>query len=138
MKDYVAVLAEDYEDHDAHEEEEEEVEINLDDDQDDEEEKPLVFGGYLEDLIEREEFGFEYMMMEKRARTTLADLFSTADHSEDKNQPLKKPEIAKTKPARAPSFTKKLKLDEARPIHKLNQVSPILFLNLNQLHFFFF
>ncbi|KAL8554088.1 hypothetical protein ACS0TY_002347 [Phlomoides rotata] len=78
--------------------------------------------GYFEEL--REEIGFEYMMMEKRERTTLADLFSTADHSELEVQPkgdlfLKQ---YKTKRIGTASFTKKLKLEEAPPIRKLNQL----------------
>lgn len=103
-----------------------------------EEKNPLVLE--TQDLMETEmegnnwsdeeelQFGYEYMMMKKKERTTLADLF-TADGDQKQGKVLKK-EVSDYKPKTADflvkgkpnrkSFANKL---EARPIQKLNKVS---------------
>lgn len=115
-------------------------EVESDDDDEAEEERPnLVCAGWdCEGLMElkmedinsnrrREEFGFEYVMMEKKERTTLADLFYADSEDRDlmmmKKQPIKKGEIIKHK-SHGLFFGKKLIVhDSPRPIRKLHQVS---------------
>ncbi|GFQ00556.1 hypothetical protein PHJA_002199500 [Phtheirospermum japonicum] len=78
-------------------------------DEDEDEEKPFGFEAYEHELEEGINYNynnnnycykreFEYVMMEKKERITLADLFNV-DHEENK-----------------------LIVEEARPIHKLNQM----------------
>ncbi|KAI3449300.1 hypothetical protein Pfo_005965 [Paulownia fortunei] len=106
-----------------------------------EEVNPLVFASYAHDFEglmgmkmersnNREEFEFEYVMMEKRKkeRITLADLFSADSEELQKKQPINKGEIIKEKAAKCSSskhgvsFGKKLVVEDARPIHKLHQL----------------
>ncbi|KAG6401471.1 hypothetical protein SASPL_138328 [Salvia splendens] len=87
---------------------------------------PLVLAEEEEEEEEEDgelEFGFEYVMMKKKERTTLADLF-VADCDEDEcgiaNAKSKSHHLPTQKSSRkhAPSFAR-----TARPIHKLNKVT---------------
>lgn len=107
-----------------------------------EEENPLVVAAYscnagglmreAEEMEENWKHEFEYVMMEKKERTTLADLFhaDSQDHNDD--VVLKKQAIAdlskekSNRKRRRLLFRNNLMAKDARPIHKLNQVSIFL------------
>ncbi|XP_047964733.1 protein TILLER ANGLE CONTROL 1 isoform X1 [Salvia hispanica] len=77
-----------------------------------------------------EQFGFEYVMMKKKERTTLADLFVVDSGKDDRaiggNRKFEKPDSVGEKSSRkcAPSSAsgKLTAKDGHRPIHKLNKV----------------
>ncbi|XP_042040920.1 protein TILLER ANGLE CONTROL 1-like isoform X1 [Salvia splendens] len=104
-----------------------------DEDGDDE---PLVLvacefneGEIAETEENEEQFGFEYVMMKKKERTTLADLFVVDSGKDDRaiggNPKFEKPDLVGEKSSRkcAPSPAGKLTAkDGHRPIQKLNKV----------------
>ncbi|KAH6755134.1 hypothetical protein C2S53_017739 [Perilla frutescens var. hirtella] len=108
----------------------------------DEEQNPLVVEVGMEekwnDHEDELQFGYEYVMMKKQERTTLADLFS-ADSDQDhhhlimKKQPkpvnnsnnnnkVNPSELLKDKSNRKHSLSKLITAKDARPIHKFNQL----------------
>lgn len=106
---------------------------------DEEEEKALVDNaeaeGLMEEMEENWKHEFEYVMMEKKERITLADLFHEDDGDDDvvsKKQTMSKADnLSKEKSNRKRRrllFRNNLIAKDARPIHKLNQVS--LFLSI--------
>ncbi|PIN13337.1 hypothetical protein CDL12_14042 [Handroanthus impetiginosus] len=138
---------------DCSEGEDEEVEVN-DEREVEEEANPLdvyaaAYAHEFERLVEGRKrvadeesefefkFEFEYVLLEKttkKARTTLADLFSAdaeelQKKQEEEEEPISK--LGETTKEKLPnnyckqqgfSFGKKLMVDEARPIHKLHQL----------------